>query len=87
MRIFVNARGGWTQSVTRHASLVVVTLAAALVLVVCSPSVVRGGQDDKHPLSRIRSQVQEAERDGDVGRLRAAYADDVLLVTPDFPRL
>jgi ketosteroid isomerase-like protein/dienelactone hydrolase len=61
------------------------TLAAALVLVACSPSVVRGRQDDSLTLSRIRDQVQEAETDGNVGRLRAVYADDVLLVTPDFP--
>jgi predicted dienelactone hydrolase/ketosteroid isomerase-like protein len=61
------------------------TLAAALVLVVCSPSVVCGAQDDTQTLSRIRNQVEEAEGDGDVSRLRAVYADDVLLITPDFP--
>jgi ketosteroid isomerase-like protein/pimeloyl-ACP methyl ester carboxylesterase len=57
----------------------------ALVLVVCTPSVARGAQEHTQTLSQIRERVQEAERDGDVGRLRAFYADDALLVTSDFP--
>jgi ketosteroid isomerase-like protein/pimeloyl-ACP methyl ester carboxylesterase len=69
----------------RHVALVLSTLVAALLLIVGSPSAALAGQDDTQILTRIRNQVQDAERRRDVGRLRAVYADDVVLVTPDFP--
>ena len=59
--------------------------ALAATLVACCPSSVRGSQDDTQTLSRIRNEVQQAEGAGEADRLRAVYADDVLLVTPDFP--